>query len=59
MLNIGESFRLKAGADFFERVNQARQLIAGQLVVQRKPIKPRHLAAHSSERVQRHRVSGG
>ena len=59
LLNVDQCFRLKAGADFFQRVNEPGHFVRPDPPVQSEPVEPRHFATRPSKRVQRHRVAGG
>ena len=59
LLNVGQDLRLKAGADFLQRVDEPRHFVGPDPPVQRKPIEPGHLPPHPGKRVQGHRITGG
>ena len=52
LLHVGQEFRLKAGADFLQRVNEARHFVGPDPPVQGQSIEPGHLAPHPGKRIQ-------
>ena len=59
LLNVGQHLRLKAGADFLQRIDEPGHFVGPDLAVQSKPIEPCHLPPHPGKRIQRHRITGG
>ena len=59
LVDVGQDFRLKAGANFLQRINEAGHFVGSDPPVQRKPIEPGHLPAHPGKRVQGDRITGG
>ena len=58
MLHVGQDFRLEAGANFLQRIDEPGHFIGSDLPVQAKSIQPGHLAPHPRKRIQRHRIAG-
>ena len=59
LLHVGQDLRLKAGADFLQRVNEPGHFVGPDPAVQAKPIEPGHLTPHAGKRIQGHRIAWG
>ena len=59
LLHVGQDLRLKAGADFLQRINEPGHFVGPDPPVQSKPIEPGHLPAHPGKRVQGDRITRG
>jgi hypothetical protein len=59
LLNVDQDFRLEAGANFLQRVNEPRHFVRPDPSVQRKSIEPGHLRPHPGKRIQSDRITGG
>ena len=59
LLNVGQEFRLKAGADFLQRVNEPGHFVGPDPPIQCKSIEPGHLPPHPGKRIQGDRITRG
>jgi|SoimicMinimDraft_17_1059745.scaffolds.fasta_scaffold537146_1 hypothetical protein len=59
LLNISQEFRLKAAADFLQRKDKSGHFVGRDPPVQRQPVNSAHFHPHPSQRIQRHRMTGG
>ena len=59
LLNVDQCFRLKAGADFLQRINEPGHFVGPDPTVQSQPIEPGHFPPHAGKRIQRHHITRG
>ena len=59
LLYVGQEFRLKAGADFLQRVNEPGHFVGRGSYRSMPADRACHLAPHAGKRIQRHRIAGG
>ena len=59
LLHVGQEFRLKAGPDFLQRINEPGHFVGPDPTIQRQSIEPGHLPPHPGKRIQRHRIMRG
>ena len=59
LLCVRQHFRLKAGTDFLQRVDEPGHFVGPDPAVQREPIEPGHLAPHPGKRIQGDRIARG
>ena len=59
LLHVGQHLRLKAGADFLQRIDKPGHFVGPDPTVQSEPIEPGHLPSHPGKRIQRHRITRG
>ena len=59
LLYVGQDLRLKAGADFLQRINEPGHFVRSDPPVQPQPIEPGHFTPHAGKRVQGDRITRG
>jgi hypothetical protein len=59
LLYVSQHLRLKAGADFLQRVDEPGHFVGPDPPIQSEPIEPGHFVPHPGKRIQRDRIARG